>query len=99
VRCHEDGDEFRDRIVGVTGEETWVSFVNVEIKQQSKQWMYTHSPHKPTKLKHTSARKVMAALFWVRKGELMVEFTQQGTSVTSEVHCETQKTAQGHSEQ
>jgi hypothetical protein len=37
---HEDGDEFLDHIVRVTGDETWVSFVNVETKDQSKQWMH-----------------------------------------------------------
>jgi hypothetical protein len=29
--------------------------VNVETKEQSKQWMHTHSPSKPEKLKQTSA--------------------------------------------
>jgi hypothetical protein len=36
-RYHKDGDEFRGHIVQVTGDETWVSFVNVETKKQSKQ--------------------------------------------------------------
>jgi hypothetical protein len=33
----------------------------------------------------------MGAVFWDRKGVLMVEFMQQGTTVTSEVYCETLK--------
>jgi hypothetical protein len=41
-RYHKDGDKFLDHIVGVTGDETWVSFVNVETKEQSKQSMHTH---------------------------------------------------------
>jgi hypothetical protein len=36
-RYHKDGDEFLNHIVRVTGDEIWVSFVNVEIKEQSKQ--------------------------------------------------------------
>jgi hypothetical protein len=32
-RCHKDGDEFLNHIVRVTGDETWVSFVNVETKE------------------------------------------------------------------
>jgi histone-lysine N-methyltransferase SETMAR len=36
-----------------------------------------------------SARKPMATVFWDRKGVLMVEFMQQGTTVNSEVYCET----------
>jgi hypothetical protein len=38
---HKDGDEFLNHIVRVTGEETWVSFVNVETKEQSKKWIHT----------------------------------------------------------
>jgi histone-lysine N-methyltransferase SETMAR len=33
----------------------------------------------------------MAAVFWARKGVLMVEFMQQGTTVMSQVYCETLK--------
>jgi hypothetical protein len=33
----------------------------------------------------------MATVFWDRKGVLMVEFMQQGTTVTSEVYCKTLK--------
>jgi hypothetical protein len=46
-RCHKDGDEFLNHTVRVTGDGTWVSFVNVENKEQSKQWMHTRSPNKP----------------------------------------------------
>jgi hypothetical protein len=38
--------------------------------------------------KHLPAEKPMATIFWDRKGVLMVEFMQQGTTVTSEVDCE-----------
>jgi hypothetical protein len=54
-RYHKDGDEFHSHIVRVTGDETLVSFVNVETKDQSKQWMHTHSPNKPKKFKQMSA--------------------------------------------
>jgi hypothetical protein len=40
-RYHKDGDEFLNHIVRVTGDETWASFVTVETKEQSKQWMHT----------------------------------------------------------
>jgi hypothetical protein len=62
---HKDGNEFLSHIVWVTGDEIWVSFVNVETKEQSKQWMRTHPPNKPKMLKQTlSARKLMATVFW-----------------------------------
>jgi hypothetical protein len=48
---HKDGNEFLSHIVWVTGDETWVSFVNVQTKQQSKQRMHTHSRNKLEKLK------------------------------------------------
>jgi hypothetical protein len=34
-RYHKDGDEFLNHIGRVRGDETWVSFVNVETKEQS----------------------------------------------------------------
>jgi hypothetical protein len=34
---HKDGDEFLYHIVRATSDETWVSFVNAETKEQSKQ--------------------------------------------------------------
>jgi len=72
-RYWEEGDKFLDRIV--TGDETWVQFVNAETKEQSKQWIHTQSPNKPKKLKQTlSNRKMMATVFWDCKGILLTEF-------------------------
>jgi histone-lysine N-methyltransferase SETMAR len=51
--------------------------------------MHTHSLNKLNKFKQTSVRKLMATVFWDRKGALMVEFMQQVTM--SEVYCETLK--------
>jgi hypothetical protein len=41
-RYDKDGDEFLDHVVSVTGDETWVLFVNVETKEQSKHWIHIH---------------------------------------------------------
>jgi hypothetical protein len=41
--------------------------------------------------KQTAATKLMAPVFWDRKGMLMVEFMQQGTSLMSEMYCKTLK--------
>jgi hypothetical protein len=71
----------------VIGDETWVSFVNVETTEQSKQWMtHIHQTHRKSIL---SARMLMATVFWDRKGVLMVEFMEQGTTTMSEVYCKT----------
>jgi hypothetical protein len=68
--------------------------MSAETKEQPKQWMHTHSPNKPNKLKQIlSARKLMASVFLDEKGILVVEFTQKETKVTSKVCCETTKTA------
>jgi hypothetical protein len=81
-RYHKDGGEFLSHIVRATRDETWVLFVSVEIKEQSK----------PKKFKQTfSARKLMATAFCVRKRVLVVELMQQGTTITSEVYFETLK--------
>jgi hypothetical protein len=58
--------------------------------------MHTHPPYEPKKFKQMSARKLMAAVFRGRKGVLIVEFIQQGTTTVSEVYYETlKKTANG----
>jgi hypothetical protein len=54
-KYHKDGDEILSHIVRVTGDETWVSFVNAETKEQTKWWMHTHSPNYLKKFKQTSA--------------------------------------------
>jgi hypothetical protein len=43
---HKDDNEFLNHIIWVTGDKTWVSFGNTEIKEQSKQWRHTRLPHK-----------------------------------------------------
>jgi hypothetical protein len=55
-----------------------------------------HSTIKPKKFKQAlSVRLLMATVFWDRKGVLMVEFMQHGTTLMSEVCCETENIAQG----
>jgi hypothetical protein len=48
--CHKDGKEFLYKIVQVTGEKIWVSFVSVKTKNQLRQWMHTPSPDKSKSL-------------------------------------------------
>jgi hypothetical protein len=66
--------------------------MNVETKEQSKQWKPTHPPNKPKNVKiYLPARKLMAAVFWNWRGVLVVEFIQQETIIMSDVVCKTQK--------
>jgi hypothetical protein len=86
-RYPEDGNGFFSQIA--TDDKTWVLFLRVETKEQSKQWMHTHSPNKPKKynILCLSPRKLLRTFFWDRKGVLMVKFRQQETTTTSEVYC------------
>ncbi|GBL87308.1 Histone-lysine N-methyltransferase SETMAR [Araneus ventricosus] len=88
-RYHHDGDEFLGKIV--TGDETWVHYETEETKEQSKQWMHSHSPRrKPVKFKRTfSTKKCVATVFWDRKGVLLVEFMPRGTTITAASYSET----------
>jgi hypothetical protein len=74
--------------------------VNIETKEQSKQWMHTRSPYKLKKYKKTPGRKLMENVFWDRKGELMVGIhaKRDHNSIRS-VLRNTKQTALGHSEQ
>jgi hypothetical protein len=63
-RYHKDSDGFLSHIV--TGDEIWVSFVNVETKEQARQWMHTYSPNKLKRFKQMSARKLMATVLGLK---------------------------------
>ncbi|KAJ4439139.1 hypothetical protein ANN_15096 [Periplaneta americana] len=72
----------------VTGDETWVRYVNAETKLQSMQWGHTHSPKKTTKCRQTlSTTKLMAAVFWDTKGILLVEFLERNATINAERYC------------
>ncbi|KAJ4435469.1 hypothetical protein ANN_18085, partial [Periplaneta americana] len=88
MRYHTDGDAFLDQIV--TGDEIWVSHNTPETKRQSRQWHHPSSPKKPRKFKQTlSTQKVMATVFWDRKGVLLLDFMPKGTTINANRYCET----------
>jgi hypothetical protein len=81
---YKDDDEFLGRIVRVTGDETRVLFVNVETKSsQSSGCTHIHqTSRKSLNELRLPARKLMATVFWERKGVLLVEFLQHETIIT-----------------
>jgi histone-lysine N-methyltransferase SETMAR len=88
-RFAQEGEAFLDSIV--TGDETWVCHYTPESKRQSLQWRHSSSPAtKKFKTTH-SARKVMASVFWDRKGVLLVDFMLKGTTINAEAYCNTLK--------
>jgi hypothetical protein len=59
--------------------------MNVETKKQSAAKevdAHTFTKQDENFKQMLSARKLMATVFWDRKGVLMVEFMQQGTTIT-----------------
>jgi hypothetical protein len=71
-------------------------------RSQSSRCTYIHNTcRKSLNKRCLLARKLLATVFWDMKGVLMVEFMQQGTTITSEVYYETLKELRkaGHSEQ
>jgi len=89
MRYHKEEDCMLSHIV--TGDETWVSYITPESKQQSLHWEHTGWP-KRKKFKQTfSTWKIVCTIFWDRQGVLLVEFLPQGTTINSAVYCETLK--------
>jgi len=64
MRLHKEGDSMLSHIV--TGDETWVSHIPPESKQQPLHWKRTGSP-KTKKFKQISTRKIMCTIFWTDK--------------------------------
>lgn len=99
LECHdEQGEEFLDSIV--TGDETWISYTTPETMGQSMQWRHTHSPSAKKFRTTLSDRKVMASIFWERKGVILVDYMVCGTTINAQAYCETpSKIKKCHKEQ
>jgi len=87
MRYHKERDDILSHIV--TGDETWVSHITPESKQQSLHWKHTGSPKRKNFKQMFSTRKIMCTVFWDRQGVLLLEFLPQGTTINSAVYCET----------
>lgn len=87
-RYDRGGDEFLNHIV--TGDETWVAYYTPETKRQSSEWHHSNSPTRPRKFKQEpSTRKIMATVFWDRKGVLLIDFLPRGMTINAERYCDT----------
>jgi hypothetical protein len=87
VQHRNEGDEFLNHIV--TGDETLISHVTPENKQQSMQWRHRASPKGKKFKQMLSARKIMCTVFWDRRGVLLIDFMTQGIIVIADVYCQT----------
>ena len=75
----------------VTGDETWVSHITPESKQQFLRWKHTCSQERKKCKQTFSTRNIMCTAFWDREGVLLVEFLPPGATINSAVYCETLK--------
>ncbi|GFT53126.1 uncharacterized protein TNCV_4232561 [Trichonephila clavipes] len=71
----------------VTGDETRVSRIIPESKQQSMEWRHTSFRVKVKAKQTLSMRKIMATVFWDRCGDLLVDYIPQGTTINSGTYC------------
>ena len=81
-----DEDRFLSRFI--TMDETWIHHFDPETKQQSMTWKRPTSPT-PKKFKvASSARKVMASVFWDAEGIVMVDYLEKGATITGSNYAE-----------
>ncbi|GBL79695.1 hypothetical protein AVEN_18227-1 [Araneus ventricosus] len=73
----------------VTGDETWVSHVTPESKQQNVEWRHTHSPVRVKAKQTLSQRKIMVSVVWDRHDVLLVDFIERGTTINAVVYGQT----------
>ncbi|GFV70121.1 hypothetical protein TNCV_597151 [Trichonephila clavipes] len=65
-------------------------------KQQSMEWRNASSPVKVKSKQTLSKRKIMATVFWDRRGVLLVYFMPQGTTLNSGAYCAIQRKLRKH---
>jgi len=84
-RFDREGQDFLDPVI--TCDETWVHHFTPESKRASKQWKHADSPP-PKKFRAIeSAGKVMASVFWDKRGVIHVYFLPRGATISSEYYC------------
>ena len=72
-----------------TGDEMWISYTNIESKRQSMQWRHSSSPKAKKFKEASSVKKIMATIFWDRKGILLIDFLERGLTINANAYCET----------
>ncbi|GFV45629.1 histone-lysine N-methyltransferase SETMAR [Trichonephila clavipes] len=87
ISYEEEGDDMLSRIV--IGDETWVSHITPRSKQQLMEWRHTSSPIKVKAKQTMSKRKIVATVFWDRRGVSLGDFVPQRTIINSGAYCAT----------
>ena len=84
-RFDREGENFLDRII--TCDEIWVHHFTPESKQASKQWKHADSPPLKEFYAVSSAGKLLASVFWDKRGVIHVDFLPCGATINSEYYC------------
>ncbi len=85
MQYHNEGDQYMDRIV--TGDETCFHFSTPETKKKLKIWKTVNEPP-PKKFKEVpSASKVMATIFWDRKGVILIDYLPNAIDPETGLKC------------
>lgn len=88
-RYYRDGESFILNIV--TGDESWISYYDPELKMQSTEYKHKNSPHQKKIRTEKSTKKVMLSVFWDSKGVVLQEYLPKGTTINLERYIETLK--------
>jgi len=82
--CRRDPNDFLSGLV--TMDETWLYRYGPETKQQSMEWQHSGSPP-PKKFRvQKSAGKVLASIFWVQEGILLIDYLPKGQTINAEYY-------------
>ena len=74
----------------MTQDKTWVHHFDPEAKKQSIQWKHPVTP--PKKFKRvSSAKKMIAAIFWNSQGVIMVDLLEEGGMIKDANYAEEPK--------
>lgn len=74
----------------VTRDETWISQNTPGTKCQSIEWYHSRSSSKPKKIKQIlSIIKVMATIFWDRKGVPLIHYMTREETISTVAYCRT----------
>ncbi len=87
--CHENLKETQDLLFLwslVTGDESWFSVLEPELKQTSCQWMHAKEKCPKKALHSRQARKTMMEVFFDDQGVVHLEFFPPWMTVTSKVY-------------
>lgn len=88
--CHENLKKCEDVLFFwniVTGDESWFSVREPEMKSQSLQWLQLGAPHPKKVIRNKCDKKTMLIAFFDDQGIVHVEFVPPKMTVTSNFYC------------